>query len=346
MLRLYVLFMGARIMFYDPGAFLYVGRLENVVFTHDDVRLSGVLVRPYGRGPFPAVILVHGSGPATHNEVAYRIYANAFLRKGLAALVCDKRGSGNSTGDLRLATYEDLAEDVAAGMRFLRTRSDIIPDQIGLFGRSEGGGWVGPLAAARVGHVAFFVDGVGPAVTQAEQMVYAIALALRKHGYGERDIQQALSLRRALCEYYRRAAIDSVWAVGAARDSLARAIAVAQQSTWYRTAEDLPQSLPAYDRKWYSALAFNYFFDPAPVMARLDCPVLAVLAKEDERVPTDATVAVLEKLRSERNRTLVICVFPRVGHTFMTWRALPPPFPPGYLSLLGNWAKQQVSSIR
>ncbi len=338
--------MVAKIALFDPGILVYAGRVENVTFTSNGVCLSGVLVRPFGRGPFPAVVMVHGSGPATHAEMGSRIYANAFLRKGLAVLVYDKRGSGKSTGDLRLATYGDLVGDVVAAVRFLGVQNDVLHDKIGLFGRSEGGGWVAPLAAAKLSHVAFFIDGVGPAVTPVEQGVYAIAVALRNHGYGAQDIREAQVLRRAIWAYYRRGAIDSAWAVGASRDSLRLAIVRAQAKAWYKATEDMPVFLPAYDRRRYAVLAFNSFFDPVPALVQLDCPILAVLAQEDERVPTQATIAVLKRLGREQQKDITIRVYPSVGHTFMTWRALPPPFPRGYLNLLGDWAKGQVSRPR
>jgi len=58
---------------------------ERVTFRNGDVQLTGVLVKPDGVGPFPAVILVHGSGPATHDEPAFVVHANSFLRQGFAS---------------------------------------------------------------------------------------------------------------------------------------------------------------------------------------------------------------------------------------------------------------------
>jgi uncharacterized protein len=121
---------------------------EPIIFRDGDVQLSGVLVEPEGVGPFPAVVFAHGAGPATHDEPAFVIHANSFLRQGFAVLSYDKRGSGGSTGNLELSDYDDLAADLEAAVAYLRTRTEIAKSKIGVLGRSEGG-WVGTIAAAR-----------------------------------------------------------------------------------------------------------------------------------------------------------------------------------------------------
>jgi len=67
---------------------------QKIAFADGDVRLAGALLEPDGRGPFPAVVLVHGAGPGTHDEPAFIVHANAFLSQGFAVLTYDKRSSG------------------------------------------------------------------------------------------------------------------------------------------------------------------------------------------------------------------------------------------------------------
>jgi hypothetical protein len=74
-------------------------RQENVRFTSGSVSLAGTLVSPRGRGPFPAIVFIHGSGPDSREN--YRGQAVWFARQGFAALIYDKRGVGVSTGDWR-----------------------------------------------------------------------------------------------------------------------------------------------------------------------------------------------------------------------------------------------------
>src|SRR6266516_6650460 len=83
----------------------YNGRVEPVAFQNGDVRLAGILVTPGRAGPYPAIVFIHGSGPSTREARAWKLHANAFNQRGFAVLVYDKRGSGQSTGDLNKADY-------------------------------------------------------------------------------------------------------------------------------------------------------------------------------------------------------------------------------------------------
>src|SRR2546429_564587 len=76
-----------------------------------------------------------------------------FARRGIATLIYDNRGSGESTGYPR-AGFDDLAGDVLAALQLLKGRKDIDPKQIGLWAGSQAG-WISPLAASRSKDVAF-----------------------------------------------------------------------------------------------------------------------------------------------------------------------------------------------
>lgn len=152
---------------------LYPSGAEAVTIPSGDVRLSGLLVKPHAAPPYRAIVIVHGSGPSTVDDNAWKIHARVFAKNGFAVLVYDKRGSGKSTGDLATSTYSDFADDVVAAVRFLRDRPDIDKRRIGLFGRSEAG-WVSPIAAARDTSIAFVITGVQPAVTPRVQMTYEL----------------------------------------------------------------------------------------------------------------------------------------------------------------------------
>ena len=65
-------------------------------FTNGDVRLSYALDMPAGNGPFPAVVLVHGSGTIAKENLTW--LSRPFVDQGYAVLRYDKRGVGQSTG--------------------------------------------------------------------------------------------------------------------------------------------------------------------------------------------------------------------------------------------------------
>ncbi len=141
---------------------------EEVVFDNktDAVRLAGTLTLPKGAGPFPAVVLITGSGPQDRDETLFGhrpfwVLADYLTRRGIAVLRVDDRGVGKSTGDFNKATVEDFARDTFAGLEYLKSRKAIDDKRMGLIGHSEGG-TVAFLLASQSTEVAFVVAMAGP----------------------------------------------------------------------------------------------------------------------------------------------------------------------------------------
>jgi pimeloyl-ACP methyl ester carboxylesterase len=131
--------------------------------------LHGTLDLPRGKGPFPVVLIIAGSGP-TDRDGNQPVIKNDSLKKlgraladrGIAVLRCDKRGVGKSLWpglketDLRFDTYVD---DAVAWIRWLRQDSRF--SRAGVVGHSEGS-LIGMLAAPKAGADAFVsVAGAG-----------------------------------------------------------------------------------------------------------------------------------------------------------------------------------------
>src|SRR3954471_18375871 len=146
-------------------------------FLNGDTRLAFTLDLPPGKGPFPTIVLGHGSGRTTRDQLTR--LGSRFTQLGFAVLRFDKRGVGESTGTYVFVGTKDspevfpqLASDVAAGVRFLRTRPEIKPQQIGLAGISQAG-WILPLAARELGDAAFLVLLSGPVCSVGQEMYYS-----------------------------------------------------------------------------------------------------------------------------------------------------------------------------
>lgn len=151
-------------------------RVVSGSFVNGDVSLSYVLERPEGRGPFPAVVLGHGSGETRKEQAAF--FAQQWVARGFAALRYDKRGVGDSTGTYSMVgvgnsdrMFADLGGDMAAGVTHLRSLSDIDGKRIGLMGPSQAG-WIIPVAA-RLARPQFMVIVVGPTVTVGEEIYFS-----------------------------------------------------------------------------------------------------------------------------------------------------------------------------
>jgi hypothetical protein len=139
------------------------------------IQLAGTLTLPRGQGPFPAVVLLSGSGPQDRDEAVFGhrpflVWSDHLTRLGIAVLRYDDRGVGKSGGKFADATTADFADDAEAALEFLKRRSEIDPKRIGLVGHSEGG-IIAPMVAARRADVAFLVLLAGSGVT-GEQLLY------------------------------------------------------------------------------------------------------------------------------------------------------------------------------
>src|SRR6056297_4197946 len=108
------------------GALPY--KAEDIFFVNyaADITLAGTLTLPEGNGPFPAVILISGSGPQDRNEYfmshrPFLVIADHLTRQGIAVLRYDDRGFGESTGKHSSATSIDFANDGTSAVGFLET---------------------------------------------------------------------------------------------------------------------------------------------------------------------------------------------------------------------------------
>ena len=147
-----------------------------------DLALGGLLFVPEGDGPFPAAVVIHGSGTSRRDNGWYLTLTKHLQDSGIVVLLPDKRGSEKSEGDWRTSSFEDLATDTRAAIQHLRTQASIPLSGIGLIGMSQGG-WIAPLVAAQEDDLAFLVSMVGSAVTPREQLLYEENYNIRQLGF-------------------------------------------------------------------------------------------------------------------------------------------------------------------
>ncbi|MDA2923326.1 alpha/beta hydrolase [Acidobacteria bacterium AH-259-L09] len=86
------------------------------------INLAGMLFLPEGDGPFPAVVVIHGSGTSHRNNTWYLTFTRYLQDHGIAVLLPDKRGSESSEGNWRTASFEDLATDTLSAISYLQAQ--------------------------------------------------------------------------------------------------------------------------------------------------------------------------------------------------------------------------------
>lgn len=288
-------------------------KAEEVSFRSGGISLSGTLHLPAGKGPHPAAIAVHGSGPALRTDFGL---AGALAGRGIATLAYDKRGVGRSEGDWTRASLDDLAQDALAALAYLRSRPDIDGARIGMIGHSQGG-WILQIAASRSEDVSFLVSLAGCAVPVVEQNLVQKRNALRGR-IPPGEIEEAIRLEEAAARAIREWA-DADW------DALIRdCAAILEKGKPPRGLEAVvsPQSLamlkdPEARRKalWHAHRTYGY--DPLPAIRAIRCPVLLAFGGKDEVIDSTRNAALWEKaLKEGKCRDFAVAVFPDAGHDF------------------------------
>ncbi|MET7767710.1 alpha/beta fold hydrolase [Nocardia sp. NPDC005366] len=248
---------------------------EDVTYRNGDITIAGTLTRPRGGGPFPAVLMITGSGPQNRDEEMmghkpFLLLADALTRAGYAVLRTDDRGVGGTGGTLDAANYADLSGDAAAGVSFLRGRGDIDPARVGLFGHSEGG-YLAPLVASRPDSgVAFAILMAGPAVPGDQVLVEQTRVIMAANGASAENIDKQVGETAELAALLKAGDLEGAKAL------LKRANAALPQAQRVPDAEVGAQVTP------YFAALIQY--DPAPALSALRIPVLAFFGDKDLQV--------------------------------------------------------------
>lgn len=316
-----------------------------LTFTNGDVTLAGTLKLPLGRGPFPALVLIHGSGPGGRDQL--ESMARFFCQLGVAALSYDKRGCGASTGDWKTVGLETLADDALAGVELLRSRPEIDAERVGLWGISQGG-WIAPLAAGKSSHVAFVINHSGPGVSPRRQDTYMMSRLLAMQDVPEESIELAITVLNTLYDY------------GQGKSSASDLDQAVEQTLGKPGLEDfaglssqevIPDSMYAQqvigDPAWFFHIYPDH--DALSPYRKLRCPVLVVYGRLDYTVPVDESVAAIDGALEESGHSdYDIEVLERTGHGMLVMDPANPQRPATpytqaseYFELLKSWLSER-----
>jgi uncharacterized protein len=293
----------------------------------DGVTVAGTLTLPPGAGPFPAVLLVSGSGTQDRdygnypwNHPTFRVLADQITRRGVAVLRMDDRGIGES-GGARNATNDQVVGDALASLELLRNRSEIDATRVGIIGHSWGG-MVAALTAARAPDVGFLIALAGPfGMTWADKMTaQRVAVAA---SYGETGEQIA---------YFREHWRQLQAAAMSHPDSAVAAARVHEVMGRYRAdMTAMHPDLPApSEERWQEVLHLqtrvlvNRWYieqlhvDPADFVPHIRVPVLGLTGSIDTSSPPELLEVMRDALAAAGNDRVTIEVLPHVNHFLQT----------------------------
>ena len=244
----------------------------------DTFSLAGTLSLPItGRRPFPAVVMMSGSGQQDRDEnlwpIApdyrpFREYAERLAREGIAVLRYDDRAAGESGGAVG-GTTADYTDDVRQLVAWLRSRNDIDAARIGLAGHSEGG-IMGPLLASTDARIKAVVILAGPSKNGRDVVRDQFLWPLRNLPPAERA-QREPGVEAQLDEW-----------IG--------------MNTWTR---------------WFAT------YDPLATARRLRMPVLIQHGALDRQVTVGQADTLAAAIRAGGNRDVTVKIYPRLNHLFL-----------------------------
>jgi uncharacterized protein len=336
---------------------------EEVSFINGENVFSGTLTLPEYPGKHPAVVMITGSGAQNRDEELFgfkpfRIIADHLTRNGIAVLRYDDRSTGKSTGkSITESTTEDFAYDVIEAVKYLQTRNDINPRQIGLIGHSEGG-IVGPLAVSKFDKIAFVVCIAGTGVNGEEIILEQTKLIQRANNTPEDEIKEDQVVTKKLLQLI-ISNEDKQWAMDTLKNAQLREYEkmtneqksqIANKDVWAET--KAKSTLAQFDNIW-----MRYFltYDPVPALEKTKCPVLLLFGEFDLQVAPAQNLEPMKKaLEKGGNKDFEIKIFPEANHLFLEtttgnpqeYATMEKKFVDGFLEYIGGWVLKRVTVSR
>lgn len=314
----------------------YPYRDEDVKYANPGagIQLAGTFTLPQGEGPFPAAVLITGSGQQDRDETIlghkpFLVLADYLTRRGVAVLRSDDRGAGGSGGEFAAATTADFATDVESAVAYLKTRKEIDFHRIGLIGHSEGG-VIAPMVAAGNRDIAFIVMLAGSGVPGDQVIVSQVAATGELAGVSKELVEQSRVQERQILDLIEHEKNESV------------------------LKEKLRTLIPSSDAEFepvYRQMTtpwYRYFltYDPAPALRKVQCPVLALIGGKDTQVAASVNLpAIRQALAAGGNSHVDVEEIQGLNHLFQhaatgavtEYGAIEETFAPEVLEKIAAW---------
>lgn len=313
---------------YAPGPAGSVSQTQDtremeVSFGEDPYIISGSLTLPAAKGPFPAVVLVQGSGPSDRNETVgantpFLDIASFLADNGIASLRYDKRTYtyGAQMNPEAITPYEETIQDAAFAFDFLKTQPDIDPDRIFVLGHSLGG-YLMPLIAENTPGAAGYILAAAPS-SRLEDLI-AAQYDYIFHLDGDLSAEEKTQLSEI--EKQR----DAVRMLAPSSTLLAADLLGAGKDYWL----------------------YLKGYDPAAEIVNIQQPLLFLQGGRDYQVPPGELAVYQSALAGNANATFK--TYPDLNHLLYAGQGTPGPDEyevPGHvgsalLSDLADWIKKQ-----
>lgn len=319
-----------------------------------NIELAGTLTIPQGKGPFPAVVMVTGSGRQNRDEELmghkpFLVIADYLTRHGIAVLRYDDRGSFRSQGNFAEATSFDFADDAEAAFNYLRKRKEINPEEIGIIGHSEGG-LIAPIIASRNPQVAFIVMLAGPGVPGDQIILEQIRLIDQAAGVSKERIDNSLKAEEEVFRILKQIP-NQEKAAELMTEVLEKNIDEDNSFTPEEKAQaksSIPREIKQVNTPWFRTFIQT---DPRDYLSKVKCPVLALNGAKDLQVPPDLDLTEIGKaLKKAGNKHFEVKKMPDLNHLFQhcttgsprEYGQIEETFSPEVLGIISDWILKTV----
>ena len=302
------------------------------------ITLAGTYTVPADMGPFPAVVLLTGSGPEDRNETyqghqPFAVLADYLTRQGIAVLRFDDRGVGQSGGTLQGTTSADYTTDAQAALAWLRAQPGIRKNQVGLIGHSQGGtAAIG--AAGQPNGPNFLVLLAAPGLPGDELIVQQSLALTRLQTTDPAQLASTEKMQRAMTQIIQKTPNDA---------QAQSALLLYYSAISPQLAAQVKPQLSILTSPDYRHLLADR---PAQTLAKVRCPVLALGGSKDVQVPTARNLAATAAgLKAAANRDVTVKELPGLNHLFQTaptgapaeYATIEETFAPAALQAISDW---------
>lgn len=338
-------------------------------YTSEDVEYSNAghtldygatVTIPEGKGPFPAVLLITGSGAQNRDEEImehkpFMVIADELTKKGIVVLRVDDRGMGRSTGVFAASTTADFAEDVSTSLDYLKSRKEVDSRHLGMIGHSEGG-MIAPMVASKRKDIDFIILLAAPGERTAklmEEQNVAILLsagftkeAAENYGRLYHNMIDALLASKNTEESIKSFNnVVDLWKKATPQDIVISTTGIRNDSGQKKFVERFASSL---NSPW-----FKYFlqFDPYPYLSGLRCKVLALNGDKDLQVLSGPNLAGIKgALQKSKSSKYEVKELAGLNHLFQhckkctlsEYGQIEETFSPEALILISDWILKDV----
>jgi len=297
-------------------------KLEDITFLNEkaNIELAGTLTLPEGKGPFPAVVMVTGSGQQNRDEALmghkpFLVIADYLTRHGIAVLRYDDRGTAKSKGVFATSTTYDFADDAEAGLTWLKKQPLIDQKHVGIAGHSEGG-LIAPIVASRNKMVNFIILIAGPGINGEDIIMSQSEIISQKSGVNADEIKKSLTLNKEFFDIVKKEPDDAK-----AKEACRKLLEDALNNEKSLSDTEKNAQIKAMDSKIDPIVSpwFRTFLvlEPKDYLTKTKCPVLALNGTKDVQVPYKEDLEAIDKyLKIAGNKHYTIMKIEGVNHLF------------------------------